>query len=62
MPELEIGVLIAADVISRDPPAVPTVTNGIEQTKEATNGVLKPDVFQEFELLKKTEISHNVAM
>ena len=61
LPDLEIGILSATDALSND--SVPqVVTNGTERTKEAVNGILKPNIFQEFELREKKEISHNVAM
>ncbi|CAG9989403.1 unnamed protein product [Clonostachys byssicola] len=62
LPELEIGTVSVMNPLV-DASLVPQViTNGVEQVKEITSGVLKPDVFQEFELHQKTEISHNVAI
>lgn len=62
LPDLEIGTLSAAGTISKDSSVPQAVTSVVEQINEATNCVLRPDVFQEFELQEKTEISHNVAM
>lgn len=44
------------------PPVVLSQATAKEDITAATITVLKPDIFQEFKLASKTEISHNVAM
>ncbi|KAJ4346644.1 NADH-cytochrome b5 reductase [Didymosphaeria variabile] len=44
------------------PPAVLTQAPAKEDVNVDTIRILKPDIFQEFKLEKKTEISHNVAI
>lgn len=60
--DLEIGTLSTTDAIFKDTLVPQRTTTVIEVAKEAINRVLKPDVFQEFELQEKTRISDNVAM
>lgn len=62
LPELEIGTVSVLNPLAEASPVPQVTTNGVEKVKDIANGVLKPDVFQEFKLHQKTEISHNVAM
>ncbi|CAI6063195.1 unnamed protein product [Clonostachys chloroleuca] len=60
--ELEIGTFSVLNPLVEASLVPQVTTNSVEQVKETASGVLKPDVFQEFELHQKTEISHNVAI
>lgn len=61
LPELEIGTL-KLDPASKLDPVQQVPDHIIQHAKETGTKVLKPDVFQEFELEEKTLVSHNVAM
>ena len=61
LPELEIGTL-KSDPASKSDPVQQLPEPIIQHAKETGTKILKPDVFQEFELEEKTPISHNVAM
>jgi cytochrome-b5 reductase len=61
LPELEIGTL-KLDPASKSDPVQQVPNHVIEHAKETGTTILKPDVFQEFELEEKTLVSHNVAM
>jgi cytochrome-b5 reductase len=61
LPELEIGTL-KLDLASKLDPVQQVSHHIIQHAKETGTKVLKPDVFQEFELEEKTLVSHNVAI
>lgn len=58
--ELEIGTLKSDQ--SSECTIVPPVELCDLPIGKTTEGVLKPDVFQDFELQRKTLVSHNVGM
>ena len=61
LPELEIGTL-KLDPATKSDPVQQLPDPIIQHAKETGTKVLKPGVFQEFELQEKTPVSHNVAM
>lgn len=61
--DLEIGTLDPKSMLeSNSTPQGANHPIGKEPTAQVATGTLKPDKVQEFQLLKKTIISHNVAM
>ncbi|CAF3536290.1 NADH-cytochrome b5 reductase [Fusarium graminearum] len=61
LPELEVGTL-KLDPASKMDPVQQLPDSIVQHAKETGIKVLKPDVFQEFELEKRTVVSHNVAI
>ncbi|KAJ4004036.1 NADH-cytochrome b5 reductase [Fusarium irregulare] len=61
LPELEVGTL-KSDPASKSDPVQRLPDPIVQHAKETGTKILKPDVFQEFELEEKTLVSHNVAI